>query len=246
MTTDYDPIADDYKRSKELPWRGFVERFTLLELMGNIDGKSVLDVACGEGFYTRMIREQGAAQVTGIDLSQGMIDLANQQEANHQLGIEYVVGDARELSDERQYDIVLAAWLFNYAQTADELREMCQGVAKALKPGGRLVAVNCNPACDFRSAPNYREYGFETSIVGEWGEGTPITWRLFLSDGHFEIENYHLSLQTHNSAFQDAGFSSVEWKKPQLSPDGLKDFDQAFWDDLLNHPPLTFLECVKG
>ena len=91
MTTDYDPIADDYKRSKELPWRGFIERFTLLNLMGNIEGKSVLDVACGEGFYTRMLREQGANQVTGIDISQGMIDLARQQEKDNQLGIEYVV-----------------------------------------------------------------------------------------------------------------------------------------------------------
>jgi hypothetical protein len=36
--------------------------------------------------------------MTGVDLSQGMIDLARRQEAQHQLGIEYVVGDARELS----------------------------------------------------------------------------------------------------------------------------------------------------
>ena len=45
----------------------------------------MLDVACGEGFYTRMIRERGAARVTGIDLSQGMIDLARKQEAQHRL-----------------------------------------------------------------------------------------------------------------------------------------------------------------
>ena len=246
MTTDYDPIADDYKRSKELPWRGFIERFTLLNLMGNIEGKSVLDVACGEGFYTRMLREQGANQVTGIDISQGMIDLARQQEKDNQLGIEYVVEDARELTGEHQYDLVLAAWLFNYARTAEELSQMCQSVAKALKPAGRLVAVNCNPACDFRDAPSYREYGFETSLVGPWQEGTPITWRLFLSDGHFEIENYHLSQATHEIALKSAGFTTVAWKPAELSPAALKDNAPSHWDTIMNHPPFTFLECVKG
>ncbi|HAH49628.1 MAG TPA: class I SAM-dependent methyltransferase, partial [Planctomycetaceae bacterium] len=56
-TTNYDPIAEQYKRSKQQPWRTFIECFTLLELAGNPQGLSVLDVACGEGFYTRLLRE---------------------------------------------------------------------------------------------------------------------------------------------------------------------------------------------
>jgi len=98
MTTNYDPIAEQYKRSKQQPWRAFVECFTLMYLIGDLREMAVLDVACGEGFYTRMIRERGAARVTGVDLSQGMIDLARSQEARHEIGIDYVVGDARELS----------------------------------------------------------------------------------------------------------------------------------------------------
>jgi len=34
------------------------------------DGKTAIDIACGEGFYTRMIRQQGAVKVTGVDLSE--------------------------------------------------------------------------------------------------------------------------------------------------------------------------------
>ena len=75
----------------------------------------MLDVACGEGFYTRMIRQRGATRVTGVDLSPGMIDLARRQEAQHQLGIEYVVGDARELDGTIQFDLAVAAYLLNYA-----------------------------------------------------------------------------------------------------------------------------------
>ncbi|QDU07968.1 class I SAM-dependent methyltransferase [Gimesia aquarii] len=245
MTTNYDPIAEQYKRSKQQPWRTFVECFTLMNLVGDPAEMSVLDVACGEGFYTRLIREQGAAHVTGIDLSQGMIDLARSQEVQHQQGIEYVVGDARELPDTNQFDLTVAAWLLNYARNRDELQAMCDGLARSLKQGGRFVTVNCNPAQTFPNAPSYRKYGFETSVLGEWQEGAPIQWRFYLSDGHIDVENYYLSITTHEEALRQAGFREVVWHAPQLAPEGLQENDEEFWSSLMESPPMTFIECVK-
>jgi ubiquinone/menaquinone biosynthesis C-methylase UbiE len=245
MTTNYDPIAEQYKRSKQQPWRTFVESFTLMELIGDPQAMAVLDVACGEGFYTRMIRQRGAARMTGVDLSQGMIDLARSQEAQHQLGIEYVVGDARELSDIAQFDLTVAAYLLNYARNRNELQSMCNGIARSLKAGGRFVTVNCNPALSFPTAPSYRQYGFETTVVGDWQEGAPITWTFYLGDGTFDIENYHLNVATHEEAFRQAGFREVRWHAPKLSPEGLLEKDREFWSRLLDHPPVTFIECLR-
>ena len=67
MTTDYDPIAEQYKRFKLQPWRSCIESFTLMELIGDPSGQPVIDIACGEGFYSRLIRQRGAAKVLGID-----------------------------------------------------------------------------------------------------------------------------------------------------------------------------------
>lgn len=245
MTTNYDPIAEQYKRSKQQPWRTFVESFTLMFLVGDPRGMSVLDVACGEGFYTRMIRQRGAERVVGVDLSHGMIDLARRQELQHQLGIEYVVSDARELDGTDKFDLVMAAYLLNYARNRDELQSMCDGIAYSLKPGGRFITVNCNPSLSFPIAPSYRKYGFETSVEGEWQEGTPIKWTFHLSDGPFDIENYYLSVATHEDAFRKAGFREVRWHAPRLSPEGLVTSDPEYWSDLLSSPPVTFIECVK-
>ncbi|MDB5338603.1 MAG: hypothetical protein JWN70_4222, partial [Planctomycetaceae bacterium] len=154
MTTNYDPIAEQYKLSKQQPWRTHIEAYSLLQLVGNPAGMSVLDVACGEGFYTRLLRQQGAAKVTGVDLSQGMIDLARRQESLHQQGIDYLVGDAKHLELPAQYDLVVAAYLLNYAQDRQELAAMAHGIARCLKPGGRFVTVNSNPALEFSSAPS--------------------------------------------------------------------------------------------
>jgi toxoflavin synthase len=98
MTTDYDPIAEQYKRSKQQPWRTYIEAITLMELIGDPAGKAVVDIACGEGFYTRFLRQRGAGKVIGVDLSECMIGLAKAQEAKQRLGIDYVVGDGRDLA----------------------------------------------------------------------------------------------------------------------------------------------------
>jgi 2-polyprenyl-3-methyl-5-hydroxy-6-metoxy-1,4-benzoquinol methylase len=65
-----------------------VEHFTLFEALRDLSDKSVLDLACGEGFYTRCLKRGGAARVVGVDISQGMIDLARHQEERDGLGID--------------------------------------------------------------------------------------------------------------------------------------------------------------
>jgi toxoflavin synthase len=245
MTTNYDPIAEQYKRSKQQPWRTHIEAYSLFNRIGAPAGLCVLDVACGEGFYTRMVRQKGAAKVTGVDLSEGMIALARKQEAQHQQGIDYIVGDARDLQPPDKCDLVIAAYLLNYAQNRGELQAMCNGIARCLKPGGRFVTVNGSASLDFPSAPSYRKYGFETKVVGDWQEGAPITWTFFLDDGSFEIENYHLNQAIHEAAFRAAGFRKIEWHEPELSPQGEAEFGGEFWADFLSHSPITLIECVK-
>ena len=245
MTTNYDPIAEQYKLSKLQPWRTHIEAYSLLQLIGNPAGMSVLDVACGEGFYTRLIRQQGAAKVTGVDLSQGMVGLALRQEAEHQQGIEYLVGDAKALNLPAQYDLVVAAYLLNYAQDRQELAAMTNGIARCLEPGGRFVTVNSNPGLEFPSAPSYRKYGFETTISGEFREGAPIKWTFYLDQDRFDIENYYLDVAIHEAAFKAGGFRETRWHAPRFSPEGMAQFGADFWMDLKTHPPVAFIECMK-
>jgi toxoflavin synthase len=246
VTTDYDPIAEQYKRSKQTPWRTDVECFTLLETIAAVDGLSVLDVACGEGFYTRLLRHRGAARMTGVDLSEGMVALARKQEAEAPLGIEYRVGDGAALDLPDAYDLVVAAYLLNYAPTRAVLGAMCRSIARALKPGGRFVTVNANPGLDFSTAPSYRQYGFETGVVGAWREGAPVTWTFFLEDGTFSIENYWLSTAIHEDALREAGFGAVRWHRPRVSLQGGMVHGDAFWRTFLDAPPITILACVKA
>jgi len=245
MTTDYNPIAERYRQSKFQPWRTYLETFTLMGLIGDLSGKRVVDLACGEGFYTRMVRQQGAAEVVGVDLSKGMIELAREQEAEQRLGIEYVIGDVRELEPKGEYDLAVAAYLLNYARDRGELGAMCDVIARCLRPEGRFVTVNSSPALYYPTAPSYRKYGFETLVHGEFREGVPITWTFFLEDNAFEIENYFLDVSVHEEMLQSAGFREIRWHRPRLSPEGKATHGLDFWKCFLDHPPIIGIECFK-
>jgi ubiquinone/menaquinone biosynthesis C-methylase UbiE len=227
METDYDRIAGKYKRAKLQPWRTHIERHTLLKIVGDVAGKAVIDLACGEGYYTRELRGRGAARVLGVDLSHGMIELAEAEEKRNPRGIEYRVGDARTLELPEQFDLVFAAYLLNYARTADELAEMCRAIARCLKPGGRFVTANNNPAEPPSNFPAGRSYGYVKRLEGEPADGTPVIWEFFLEEGPFEVRNYILGVETMEAAFRAAGLRDVRWHPPQVSPEGLGDFPRV-------------------
>ena len=225
MTTDYNPIAEQYQRAKQQPWREYLESFSLLELIGDVTGLRVLDLACGEGFYTRLLRQRGAARV---------------------LGVEYHVGDAREVPLDGECELVVAAYLLNYARTRAELQQMYEAICRCLVPGGRFVTVNTNPALDFSTAPSYRRYGFETALTGEHREGAPLTWTFHLADGPFSIENYILDREVHEAAMRAAGLCDVRWIAPRVSPEGLATQPPGEWTNFLMAPPVTLLECRRA
>ena len=149
MPTNYDAIARQYQGAKRQPWRGHIEAFTFFGMLGDLTGKAAVDLACGEGHYTRMLPSLGAAKVVGVDRSEGMIALARDQESEHPLGIEYVVQDCRSLVLPVEFDVATAAYLLNYAQSREELAAMVQSIARCLKPGGRFVTMNSNPDLEF-------------------------------------------------------------------------------------------------
>jgi Methyltransferase domain len=75
IAQEYDEIAHEYRDSKLLPFRDFVESFSLFRLIGNLKGRTVLDLVCGEGHYTRRLKQAGAAHVHGVDISPEKIKL---------------------------------------------------------------------------------------------------------------------------------------------------------------------------
>lgn len=246
MTTDYNQISRQYRRAKEQAWRSAVEEYSVLRLVGDLTGQKVVDLACGEGFFTRKLKARGAAAVVGTDISEEMIALARGQETERPLGIEFRVADARAEGPQLDFDTAVTAWLLVYAHDREELGVMCRGLARHLRPGGRLVTLTTNPEVYSYRNFDYRKYGFEIGVEELAREGAPITWTIHLDDSSFEIENYYLPREAYREALAAAGFREVRFCELGLSPEAAAADRDGYWSDFLRYPPAVMIEAVRG
>jgi len=244
MATDYNQIAKEYQASKLLPWRMYAEAFTFFNIIGDLTGKDVLDLACGEGFYSSQFKLRGAHRVTGVDISSEMIALARASEQANPIGVEYHVEDVLNLNLNHEYDCVCASFLLNYAQNAEELQQMLMVISRHLKPGGKFVTINSNP--DYKAEKAVlRKYGFTRENIGT-DDGSETIYCLYLEDGsHINITNYNLSKAVHENAFQQAGFSGVTWDEIVISPEGNEAFGEDYWKEITMSKPVTVISATK-
>ena len=245
MSVEYDKIAREYQLSKILPFRECIEWYSYRQLLGNVTGKTILDLGCGEGFYSRRVKALGASMVVGVDISEKMIELARQQEAARPLGIEYIVADAGLENVFGDFDMVIASYLLNYAGSRKELLAFCRTIAGNLKPGGHFVSVNNNPDQSPQTYHACRRYGFKKTLSGPLVEGAVITYEFFRGGQSFKIDNYYLSRGAHEWAFRKAGMADLHWHDIEVSPDCERRNGIAFWKDFLNHAPIIGLQSCK-
>ena len=239
----YDAIAERYRASKWLLFRHFIERYTLFEVLGDLRGRTVLDLACGEGVYTRQFKRAAAVEVTGVDLSQAMIALAEVDERKDPLGCRYVRKDAAAFTPAAPVEIVTAVYLLNYARTREALDRFCRACFRALRPGGRLIGFNDNVRHPPRPGVSLVKYGLERTCAYPLREGDVIQYRITNHDGQvFAFENYYLTPSTYEAAARRAGFDDFRWVDAMLEP---TERDDPYWDDFLTHAPLTAFSASK-
>lgn len=233
----YNSIADQYRESKWLLFRHVVERYTIMELLGDLRDRTVVDLACGEGIYARQFKRDGAAAVTGVDISEGMIALAEAEERKEPLGCRYVQSDAAAFTPEEPADIVTAIYLLNYARTREELDGLCRGCYRALRPGGRLVGFNDNVRRPPLPGESLAKYGFERTCPHPPREGDAVLYRITNHDGRtFDINNYYLEPATYAAAAREAGFADFRWVDAMIEP---SEHGDSYWDDFMAQTPFT-------
>ena len=143
----YKGMSDQYRISKGLPFRSTVELPGFLNVLGKLDSEDVADVGCGEGFYTRIVAGQTSGRVVGIDISEGMVELARTQKIDER-EVEYYVGDCSQpmsFPNHQQFDVVTTGFVLTYARSASMLKSFLTSIYDLVKPGGRFVGININP-----------------------------------------------------------------------------------------------------
>lgn len=221
----------------------------IFQTLGDIRGKALLDLACGDGFYTRRFKAAcGAGRVLGIDLSPGQIQRARAIEEREPLGIEYRVGDVTALEVDGRFDVVTAIHLLHYLQSEAEIESVLRRIAGLLEDDGMFVTMIANP--DFDLARHDAEdskakfaYYFSAAETGNGG-------LLHFHPGGFEKEReLTLELRRWQRPFVEriarrAGFTP-EWRQPVISDEGLEQYGAKYFEKYLASPQSILLKLTR-
>lgn len=168
-TRSWNAIADDWAAHAETnDYRNLFLLPLTLELLGDVRGRRILDLGCGEGGYARELAKRGA-KVTGVDGSARLIEIARRRTTDPGVAVEYLCANAADLAPlpaASSDDALAAMSLMDVEDYEGAIRE----IARVLVPGGRLLMSITHPCF--------------TAPVGEWVRGPR---RELL---HFAVDRY--------------------------------------------------------
>ena len=159
------------------------------KLIGSIKGLTVLDLACGEGYNTRILARKGA-KITGIDFSPKQIQLAKQEERKENLGIKYMVMDAADLTPlgDSCFDLVTC---FMALQDIEDYRKAVSETSRVLRPNGRFIFTIPHP-CFEKITVNGKTINAADAYFGE--TKFPINWNMKRLTIPFRTISFHRTL----------------------------------------------------
>lgn len=116
-----------------------------MQLLGNLNGKSLVHLQCNSGQDSLSIAKHLGANVHGVDISDEAIDFAKKLSLESGISASFVRADVYDWFEQNstQYDIVFASygailWLSN-------IKEWGKGVAKSLNQNSKFVLVEFHP-----------------------------------------------------------------------------------------------------
>lgn len=105
----------------------------------------ILDIGCGTGRHSIELAKRGY-QITGVDLSESMLQRAREKAIKANVSVNFRQGDARNLPFETEFDLVImiCEGAFPLMETDEMNFQILQNAAKALKPEGKLIFTTLN------------------------------------------------------------------------------------------------------
>ena len=237
----YNLISAEYSELASVdPSKQFVQYPEALRLLGNLEGKIVLDVGCGSGTFSRMIARRGA-KVVGYDISEEQIGLAKQEEKKNPLGIKYHVTSPSEIEKvlgKTRFDLAVATLVLLYAKDNRELKIFFDSTFRLLKDGGKFVSATFNP--------DYKKLGISVynRIFSEENGRMKVD---FLNEQErIKCSAYFtkFSKEDYEESSKKAGFS-LDWINLEVAQEGRKKLGEGFWKGYEQDCPYVGFVCKK-
>ena len=230
----YDTIGQQYALIKTLPQARLERENFQAAVAPFVDDAHVLDLACGIGYYSNHLLGWGAKHVTGVDISETMVEGAkmNLKKWIDEGKFEARVGDGLNPQsyhgEADKFDLATGAWFLNYAASCEELTKMFETISLNLKDDGVFVGITPHPTEDvgaFGDQCKEMEHTMGVGVDFMHELGNKQGWRTHvyaigkgeLEGQRVDFENFHLKKTVYEEAARRGGMmGELEWRALRL------------------------------
>jgi len=230
----------DFVRTGKDYYRDGLNNPATFKLIGDLKSLVVLDLACGEGYNTRILAKKGA-KVTGVDFSEKLIRFAKQREDMDKLGICYELIDAAKLVKfpSSYFDLVTC---FMSLQDIRDFKKAVSEVARVLKEGGRFIFSIPHP-CFEKIRLNKHEGKISATERYFGAMEYTINWNMKRLTKHFKTTSFHRTLTDYFNALYRSKLLVRRFVEPRPKQTELKRYPGL--QDVQTIPQSVIIESVK-
>lgn len=171
-----DAVAHDAWAARRITWGQWHVPEDELHALPALEGKHVIELGCGTGYFGAWLRRAGAGRVVGVDVTPAQLDTARRCEQEFRLGMEFVEASAEDVPlPDASFDLAVSEY---GASIWCEPRAWIAEAARLLRPDGELVflrtstlAMLCMPDTGPVTTTLHRPQRSLARI--EWGEEGP-------------------------------------------------------------------------
>lgn len=217
----------------------FIMPYTL-ECLGDVSGKRILDLGCGEGGYSRELAQRGAT-VVAIDCAEFSIKYAKDKAKACKLNILHYVRNSNDLYgiEDNYFDIVLCSMML---MDCEDLEGTMREVVRVLKPSGKLFASVLHPCFNGKLIQWQGEERDKKVVVENYFE--PQQWEKPLSRGiDTTVIWRHRTLQDYVKVFVKSGLTIMALNEPLPTKAQVEQSVRIGW--LQKIPMFLFWELKK-
>jgi ubiquinone/menaquinone biosynthesis C-methylase UbiE len=230
---NYDAIANSYNEFEQNAitlWRlGYP---VVKDLLGNINGKSVLDYGCGTGTFSRFLQSKGA-HVKGVDVSENMIEVAKSNSSD-KIAYYPIYSGGLDFIPANMFDFVVSNFVLCTVPSRREISMILDQIYRVLKKGGLFVFMNSN-----WDKSNGKEFiSFKLEYCNDLVAGHPVT-AIIKSDPPIMLHDYFWPIAEYRKLLQESGF------RINVLREDIADNDDVRWLDEREFPPYYVISAGK-
>ena len=224
------------------PYRIGLTNQAVLDAVGDIDGMTVLDGGCAEGYMARELARRGA-KATGIDSCAPLIDAARDAAETEGLAIDYHVADLADIpAADDTYDLVV---LNHVVHDMEDPTATFAEIARVTRPGGRIVIMMLHP-CFYSSSRAERTAGLGHPVPAEYFSVRAVQQPFFVSGitSPAAVTLWMRPLEAYTSLLFSNGFAITGMSEPHPTDEQLA--TDPWWAEHFVRPLFLLITAVKN